>query len=450
MKVVLDCRAKLPWNEGVLKTLLPATKATNMKNLDLDQRRSLATPRGVGVMCDFYADRAENATLWDIEGRAYTDFAAGIAVLNTGHRHPRVMQAIAAQLERFTHTAYQIVPYQGYVSLAERINALVPIKGVNKTALFTTGAEAVENAIKIARAHTGRPGVIAFSGAFHGRTLLGMALTGKVVPYKVGFGPFPADVYHAPFPNALRGVTTGKALEDLESLFKTDIDPSRVAAIILEPVQGEGGFNPAPADFMRGLRTVCDRHGIVLIADEVQTGFARTGKLFAMSHYDVEPDLITMAKSLAGGMPLSAVCGRAEIMDAPLPGGLGGTYAGNPLAVAAAHAVIDAITEEHLCERAAALGAQLTERLQSVRARCPALAEIRGLGSMIAAEFTDPITGAPSAEAARDVQNRALASGLILLTCGVYGNVIRFLYPLTIPQAQFDAALELLETALVG
>ncbi|QET04117.1 4-aminobutyrate--2-oxoglutarate transaminase [Cupriavidus pauculus] len=421
-----------------------------MKNLDIDQRRSLATPRGVGVMCDFYADRAENATLWDIEGRAFTDFAAGIAVLNTGHRHPRVVEAITAQLGRFTHTAYQIVPYQSYVALAERINALVPISGVRKTALFTTGAEAVENAIKIARAHTGRPGVIAFSGAFHGRTLLGMALTGKVVPYKVGFGPFPADVYHAPFPNALRGVTTAQALADLESLFKTDIDPSRVAAIILEPVQGEGGFHPAPADFMRGLRAVCDRHGIVLIADEVQTGFARTGKLFAMSHYDVEPDLITMAKSLAGGMPLSAVSGRAQIMDAPQAGGLGGTYAGNPLAVAAAHAVIDAITEEKLCDRAAALGAQLTEHLQSLRPRCPALAEVRGLGSMIAAEFTDPATGAPSAEAAKRVQTRALEAGLILLTCGVHGNVIRFLYPLTIPQAQFDAALAVLATALAG
>ncbi|WP_342050861.1 MULTISPECIES: 4-aminobutyrate--2-oxoglutarate transaminase [unclassified Cupriavidus] len=421
-----------------------------MKNLDIDQRRSLATPRGVGVMCDFYADRAENATLWDIEGRAFTDFAAGIAVLNTGHRHPRVVEAITAQLGRFTHTAYQIVPYPSYVALAERINALVPISGVRKTALFTTGAEAVENAIKIARAHTGRPGVIAFSGAFHGRTLLGMALTGKVVPYKVGFGPFPADVYHAPFPNALRGVTTAQALADLESLFKTDIDPSRVAAIILEPVQGEGGFHPAPADFMRGLRVVCDRHGIVLIADEVQTGFARTGKLFAMSHYDVEPDLITMAKSLAGGMPLSAVSGRAQIMDAPQAGGLGGTYAGNPLAVAAAHAVIDAITEEKLCDRAAALGAQLTEHLQSLRPRCPALAEVRGLGSMIAAEFTDPATGAPSAEAAKRVQTRALEAGLILLTCGVHGNVIRFLYPLTIPQAQFDAALAVLATALAG
>ncbi len=419
-----------------------------MKNLELNQRRTLATPRGVGVMCDFYADRAENATLWDVEGRAYTDFAAGIAVLNTGHRHPRVMQAIAAQLERFTHTAYQIVPYQGYVALAERINALVPIQGLNKTALFTTGAEAVENAIKIARAHTGRPGVIAFSGAFHGRTLLGMALTGKVAPYKVGFGPFPSDIYHAPFPSALHGVSTERALQALEGLFKTDIDPGRVAAIIVEPVQGEGGFQAAPADFMRGLRAVCDQHGIVLIADEVQTGFGRTGKMFAMSHYDVEPDLITMAKSLAGGMPLSAVSGRAAIMDAPLPGGLGGTYAGNPLAVAAAHAVIDVIEEEGLCERSASLGHQLREHLLAQRKHCPAIAEVRGLGSMVAAEFCDPATGQPSAEHAKRVQVRALEAGLVLLTCGTYGNVIRFLYPLTIPQAQFDAALAVLTQAL--
>ncbi|KAI3589084.1 Gamma-aminobutyrate:alpha-ketoglutarate aminotransferase [Cupriavidus sp. U2] len=432
-----------------LPALTCPLRIPTMKNIELNQRRSLATPRGVGVMCDFYAERAENATLWDVEGRAYTDFAAGIAVLNTGHRHPRVMQAVAAQLERFTHTAYQVVPYQSYVSLAERINALVPITGLNKTALFTTGAEAVENAIKIARAHTGRPGVIAFAGGFHGRTLLGMALTGKVVPYKVGFGPFPSDIYHAPFPGALNGVSTEQALQALDMLFKTDIDPQRVAAIIVEPVQGEGGFQPAPADFMRGLRAVCDRHGIVMIADEVQTGFGRTGKLFAMSHHDVQPDLITMAKSLAGGMPLSAVCGRAQIMDAPLPGGLGGTYAGNPLAVAAAHAVIDTIADEQLCERAAQLGAQLQAHLEALRAQCPAMAEVRGLGSMIAAEFVDPATGAPSAEHAKRVQTRAMEAGLILLTCGTYGNVIRFLYPLTIPQAQFDAALAVLARALV-
>ncbi|MDW3682099.1 4-aminobutyrate--2-oxoglutarate transaminase [Cupriavidus sp. CV2] len=421
-----------------------------MKNLELNQRRALATPRGVGVMCDFYADRADNATLWDVKGREYTDFACGIAVLNTGHRHPRVMQAVMAQLKRFTHTAYQIVPYESYVALAERINALVPIDGLKKTALFTTGAEAVENAVKIARAHTGRPGVIAFSGGFHGRTLLGMALTGKVAPYKVGFGPFPSDIYHAPFPCELHGVGTEQSIHALESLFKTDIDPQRVAAIIIEPVQGEGGFHPAPVDFMQKLRALCDKQGILLIADEVQTGFGRTGKLFAMSHYPVQPDLITMAKSLAGGMPLSAVCGRASIMDAPLPGGLGGTYAGNPLAVAAAHAVIETIEEERLCERATALGEQLKAMLQAASNTCPAIADIRGLGSMIAVEFHDPATGQPSAELAKRVQQRAMEAGLILLTCGTHGNTIRFLYPLTIPQAQFDAALAVLTKVLAG
>ena len=419
-----------------------------MTNDELNQRRQAATPRGVGVMCNFFADRAENATVWDVEGRAYTDFAAGIAVLNTGHRHPRVVQAVQQQLASFTHTAYQIVPYAGYVTLAERINALVPITGVNKTAFFTTGAEAVENAVKIARCHTGRPGLIAFSGAFHGRTLLGMALTGKVSPYKVGTGSQPADIYHVPFPDALHGIDTAQSLKALQTLFKTDIDPSRVAAILIEPVQGEGGFLPAPADLMQGLRALCDRHGIVLIADEIQSGFGRTGKWFAMDHHDVQPDLITMAKSLAGGLPLSAVCGRAHIMDGVPPGGLGGTYAGNPLAVAAALAVLDVMADEGLCERAEVLGQALTRHLLALRPQCAALAEVRGPGSMVAAEFCDPATGLPSPAAAQRVQQRALASGLLLLTCGMYGNVIRFLYPLTIPQEQFDAALVTLAYAL--
>jgi 4-aminobutyrate aminotransferase len=419
-----------------------------MTNDELHQRRLAATPRGVGVMCSFFADRADNATVWDVEGRAYTDFAAGIAVLNTGHRHPRVVDAVARQLGRFTHTAYQIVPYESYVLLAERLNALVPMAGANKTAFFTTGAEAVENAVKIARCHTGRPGLIAFSGAFHGRTLLGMALTGKVAPYKVGTGSQPADIYHVPFPNPLHGVDTAHGLKALETRFKTDIDPSRVAAIIVEPVQGEGGFLPAPTDLMRGLRDVCDRHGIVLIADEIQCGFGRTGTWFAMEQHGVEPDLITLAKSLAGGLPLSAVCGRAHIMDAAPPGGLGGTYAGNPLAVAGALAVLDVMVDERLCERATALGQALTRHLQDLRPHCAALAEVRGPGSMVAAEFCDPATGLPSAAHAQRVQQRALAAGLLLLTCGMYGNVIRFLYPLTIPQAQFDAALLTLAGAL--
>ncbi|HDS1081411.1 TPA: 4-aminobutyrate--2-oxoglutarate transaminase [Pluralibacter gergoviae] len=421
-----------------------------MNNAELNQRRLQATPRGVGVMCDYYAQKAENATLWDIEGNEVIDFAAGIAVLNTGHRHPKVIAAIEAQLKAFTHTAYQIVPYESYVTLAERINDLAPIDGPAKTTFFTTGAEAVENAVKIARAYTRRPGIITFGGGFHGRTFMTMALTGKVAPYKIGFGPFPGSVYHGIYPNAAHGVTTDEALNSLERIFKADIAPDQVAAIVVEPVQGEGGFNVAPPAFMQGLRALCDTHGILLVADEVQTGFARTDKLFAMQHYDVKPDLMTMAKSLAGGMPLSGVVGRAEVMDAPAPGGLGGTYAGNPLAVAAAHAVLDVIEEEQLCQRANQLGQHLKEVLEHARQSCPAIADIRGQGSMVAVEFNDPATGKPSAEFTKQVQDKAKQEGLLLLSCGVYGNVIRFLYPLTIPDAQFTKALDILARVLKG
>lgn len=421
-----------------------------MNNAELNQRRLQATPRGVGVMCDYYAQKAENATLWDIEGNEVIDFAAGIAVLNTGHRHPKVIAAIEAQLKAFTHTAWQIVPYESYVTLAERINDLAPIDGPAKTTFFTTGAEAVENAVKIARAYTRRPGIITFGGGFHGRTFMTMALTGKVAPYKIGFGPFPGSVYHGIYPNAAHGVSSEEALNSLERIFKADIAPDQVAAIVLEPVQGEGGFNVAPPEFMQGLRALCDTHGILLVADEVQTGFARTGKLFAMQHYDVKPDLMTMAKSLAGGMPLSGVVGRAEVMDAPAPGGLGGTYAGNPLAVAAAHAVLDVIEEEQLCQRANQLGQHLKEVLEHARQTCPAIVDIRGQGSMVAVEFNDPATGKPSAEFTRQVQDKAKQEGLLLLSCGVYGNVIRFLYPLTIPEAQFTKALDILARVLKG
>jgi 4-aminobutyrate aminotransferase len=417
-------------------------------NQNWQQRKNQATPRGVGVMCDFYAARAVNAELWDVEGRRFIDFAAGIAVLNTGHSHPKITAAVAEQLGRFNHTAYQIVPYGSYVELAEKINQITPGGYAKKTAFFSTGAEAVENAIKIARAATGRSGVIAFSGGFHGRTMMGMALTGKVEPYKVGFGPFPSEVYHAPFPNALHGVSVEQSLAALNNLFKSDIDPKRVAAIIIEPVQGEGGFYVAPPAFMRQLRALCDSHGILLIADEIQTGFARTGKMFAMQHYAVVPDLMTMAKSLAGGMPLSAVCGRAEIMDAPGPGGLGGTYAGNPLAVAAAHAVLDVIEEEQLCQRASSVGEKLTARLNAARADVPEITDVRGLGAMLAVEFKDPATGAPNPTFTKKVQQEALKRGLLLLTCGPYGQVIRFLCPLTINDAVLDEALDILDTAL--
>lgn len=428
----------------------PMTKEPldQINNAALHERRLAATPRGVGVMAGFYVDRALNAEVWDIEGNRYIDFAGGIAVLNTGHRHPALVAAIEAQLKRFTHTCYQVLPYEGYVTLAERINALTPGRHAKKTAFFSSGAEAVENAVKIARSSTGRAGIIAFSGGFHGRTMMGCALTGKVVPYKVGFGPFPSEVYHLPFPMDVHGVTVEDALDALQTLFKADIEPNRVAAIIIEPVQGEGGFYIAPPELMRGLRKVCDAHGILLIFDEVQTGFGRTGKLFAAEHYDVVPDIMTMAKSMAGGMTLSAVCGRAEVMDAPAPGGLGGTYAGNPLAVAASHAVIDVIEQEKLVDRSNRLGEKLMARLTAAQSRVPALKEVRGLGSMVAAEFFDPATGAPSPDAVKRVQQAALEEGLILLTCGVYANVMRFLYPLTTEDAVFDEALDILDRAL--
>lgn len=419
-------------------------------NENLHNRRLAATPRGIGVMANFFIDKALNSEVWDIEGRRYIDFAGGIAVLNTGHRHPKVMAAIQAQLERFTHTCYQVLPYESYVTLAERINKLTPGTHAKKTCFFSTGAEAAENAVKIARASTGRSAIIAFSGAFHGRTMMACALTGKVVPYKVGFGPFPADVYHIPFPMALHGVSVEDSIHALHTLFKADVDPKRVAAIMIEPVQGEGGFYVTPPELMRALRKECDEHGILLVFDEVQTGFGRTGKLFAAEHYDVIPDITVMAKSLAGGMVLSAVNGKAEVMDGPAPGGLGGTYAGNPLAIAAAHAVLDVMEEEQLVARANTLGEKLTKRLKAAQAKVPALKEIRGLGSMIAAEFIDPKTGEPSTDAMKRVQAAALEEGLILLSCGVYVNALRFLYPLTIQDHVFDEALDILERALLN
>lgn len=418
-------------------------------NQSLHERRLAATPRGIGVMADFFIERALNSEVWDVEGRRYIDFAGGIAVLNTGHRHPKVVAAVEAQLQKFTHTCYQVLPYETYVTLAERINKLTPGDHAKKTCFFSSGAEAVENAIKIARASTGRPGIIAFSGAFHGRTMMGCALTGKVAPYKVGFGPFPAEIYHVPFPIDMHGVSVQDSINALHTLFKADIDPKRVAAIIIEPVQGEGGFYVTPPALMKALRKECDEHGMLLIYDEVQTGFGRTGKMFAAEHYDVIPDIITMAKSMAGGTTLSAVSGKAEVMDGPAPGGLGGTYAGNPLAIAAAHAVIDVIEEEQLVARANFLGEKLTKRLKCAQAKLPSIKEIRGLGSMVAAEFFDPKTGEPSTDAMKRVQAAALEEGLILLSCGIYVNALRFLYPLTIQDAVFDEALDILDRALL-
>lgn len=418
-------------------------------NADLARRRTAAIPRGVGNSLQVYADRAANGEIWDVEGRRYIDFASGIAVLNTGHLHPRVQGAVAAQLARLSHACFQVTPYENYVALAERLNALAPGPGPWKTIFLTTGAEAVENAVKIARYHTGRPAVIAFGGGFHGRTLACMSLTGKVQPYKAGFGPMLPDVYHAPFPVAYHGVTVERSLAAIEQLFKADVDPQRVAAIIVEPVQGEGGFYPAPPAFLRALRGICDRHGIVFIADEIQSGFARTGRMFAIEHSGVVPDLITVAKSLAGGVPLSGVIGRTEIMDAPPSGGLGGTYAGSPLGCAAGLAVLDVIESEGLCARAERQGALLRARLEDLRSRWPCIGDVRGLGAMVAMELVrERRADAPDAELTRALVQAAGRRGLVLLSCGVHGNVIRFLAPLTMPDAQLAEGLAILEAAL--
>jgi 4-aminobutyrate aminotransferase len=419
-----------------------------MLNNEVAARRTDAISRGVGVTTQVYADRAENAEIWDVEGRRYIDFAAGIAVVNTGHRHPKVIAAVKDQLDHFTHTCHQVVPYENYVRLAERLNNAVPGNFKKKTIFVTTGAEAVENAVKIARAATNRSAVIAFSGAFHGRTFMGMTLTGKVVPYKAGFGAMMPDVFHVPFPVELHGTSIDDSLSVLDKLFKADVDPNRVAAFIVEPVQGEGGFYEVPRAFMTKLRELADKHGILLIADEVQTGFARTGKLFAMEHYGVVADITTMAKGLGGGFPIAAVTGRAEIMDAPGPGGLGGTYGGNPIGIAAGNAVLDVIEEEKLNERAEFLGNRLKQRLQSLISDVPQIADIRGLGFMNAVEFNLPGTKNPNADFTNNVPEKALANGLILLTCGVYGNVIRFLAPITIQDNVFAEALDILEETL--
>ncbi len=419
-------------------------------NAELQKRRVAAIPRGVSNSLAVYADRAQNAELWDVEGKRYIDFASGIAVLNTGHIHPAVKQAVAAQLERFTHTCFQVTPYESYVLLAERLNALMPGPTAKKTIFLSTGAEAVENAIKIARFHTKRSAVIAFTGGFHGRTLACISLTGKVLPYKAGFGPMLPEVYHLPFPMAYHGVTPEHAFAALESLFKATVDPARVAAIIIEPVQGEGGFYIASPDFLRKLRALCDQHGIVLIVDEIQSGFARTGRTFAHEYAGIEADLVTVAKSLAGGIPISAVVGKAEIMDAPGPGGLGGTYAGSPLGCAAGLAVLDLIEREQLNTRAEKLGALMTARLKALQARFACIGDVRGIGMMIAMELVkNRKADAPDADLTKALVQAAGRRGLLILSCGVYSNVIRFLAPLTISEALLNEGLDLLEQSLV-
>ena len=418
------------------------------KSAELKARKTAAVPNGVSTR-GIYVAKAENSELWDVDGRRYIDFAAGIAVVNTGHRHPRVMEAVAQQALAFAHTCFHVAPYESYVRLAERLNALAPGDFAKKTLFLNSGAEAVENAVKIARYYTKRTAVIAFSGGFHGRTLMTMGLTGKVMPYKRGFGPFPAEVYHAEFPHPYHGVTTEQALADLDRLFHGDIDPKAVAAIIIEPVQGEGGFNVAPADFLRALRRLCDEHGIVMIADEVQGGIARTGKMFSIEHSGVVPDLITVAKGLGGGFPLSGVTGRATIMDAAHAGGLGGTYGGNPISIAAAHAVLDVVEAEGLCARAAAVGDKMRTRLLALAKELPCIGDVRGLGAMVAFELVkDPKTREPDAELTAAILTHAETRGLILLSCGTRLNVVRLLAPLTIPDAVLSEGLDILADAV--
>ena len=424
---------------------------TNLTNATLMARRRAAVARGVGQAHEIFISRGRNAEVWDVEGRRYVDFAGGIAVLNTGHCHPKIIDAVKAQLELYTHTCFQVVAYEPYVELAERLNALAPGDFAKKTLFLSTGAEAIENAVKIARAHTRRPGIVAFNGAYHGRTLLTLGLTGKVAPYKTGFGPFPGEIFHALFPNALYGISVEAALDSVELLFKNDIEAERVAAFIIEPVQGEGGFYVAPNAFVAGLKALADRYGILLIADEVQTGAGRTGTWFASEQWPVAPDLIVSAKSLAGGFPLSAVIGRSEVMDAPEPGGLGGTYAGSPIGCAAALAVLNVFDEEQLLRRCQTMGERLRTGLKAIAARTPSIGDVRGLGAMLAIElFKDGDLRQPDADLTKRVVAEAARRGLILLSCGTNGNVIRILVPLTAPDAHIDEGLQILADSLAA
>jgi 4-aminobutyrate aminotransferase/(S)-3-amino-2-methylpropionate transaminase len=417
------------------------------------ERRSKAIARGMGMAAPVFAKRAENAEIWDIEGRRFIDFAGGIAVLNAGHRNPAVMKRVQEQLESFTHTCFTIMPYEPFVELAEKLNAIAPISGEKKSMFVTTGAEAVENAVKIARAATGRSDVIAFNGSFHGRTLMTMALTGKILPYKTKFGPFPAGVWHVPFPIEHKGISVEETMHAIEWLFKVDVEASRVAAIIIEPVQGEGGFYVAPKELMVRLRKLCDEHGIVFIADEIQSGFGRTGKWFAMEHFGIEPDLMTVAKSLASGFPLAGVVGRAKIMDAPDPGGLGGTYAGNPVACAAALGTIEAFERDKLLEKAEKQGEIVMQRLAAIKAKGKGMpiGNIRGLGAMTAFELVTERGGdKPDAAGAKALATKCLERGLLILTCGIWNDTVRLLCPLSAPEAIVKEGLDILEAALTG
>ncbi|WP_369768671.1 4-aminobutyrate--2-oxoglutarate transaminase [Falsihalocynthiibacter sp. BN13B15] len=431
--------------------IVPDAAPLKQSNASLIARREAAVARGVASAAPIFAKYAENAELWDVEDNRYVDFAGGIAVLNTGHRHPKVVAAAKAQEDQYTHTSFQVVPYEPYIALAEKLNELAPGDHAKKSLLVTTGAEAVENAVKIARAATGRPGVIAFTGGYHGRTLLTLGMTGKISPYKKDVGPFPSDIYRAPFPSLRDGITVQDALTGLQNLFLTDAQPERIAAIIIEPVLGEGGYTPVPFEMMQALRAICDQHGIMLIADEIQAGFGRTGTWFAIEHSGVVPDLITVAKSMAGGYPIAGVIGRAEVMDAVIPGGLGGTYGGNPVACAAALAAIEAIEEEGLLARSTALGEYFRTRFADIGARVSPyrMWDIRGLGAMLAVEFvTDFETATPDAALTKSVVAHALKRGLILLSCGMHGNALRIMVPLTASDAIIDEGLSIFEAAL--
>ncbi|MDR6961479.1 5-aminovalerate/4-aminobutyrate aminotransferase [Pseudomonas brassicacearum] len=415
-------------------------------NAELMARRTAAVPRGVGQIHPIFAESAKNATVTDVEGREFIDFAGGIAVLNTGHVHPKIIAAVTAQLNKLTHTCFQVLAYEPYVEVCEKINAKVPGDFAKKTLLVTTGSEAVENAVKIARAATGRAGVIAFTGAYHGRTMMTLGLTGKVVPYSAGMGLMPGGIFRALYPNELHGVSIDDSIASIERIFKNDAEPRDIAAIIIEPVQGEGGFYVAPKEFMKRLRALCDQHGILLIADEVQTGAGRTGTFFAMEQMGVAADLTTFAKSIAGGFPLAGVCGKAEYMDAIAPGGLGGTYAGSPIACAAALAVMEVFEEEHLLDRCKAVGERLVTGLKAIQKKYPVIGEVRALGAMIAVElFENGDTHKPNAAAVAQVVAKARDKGLILLSCGTYGNVLRVLVPLTSPDEQLDKGLAIIE-----
>ena len=408
-------------------------------------------PRGLANTHSIFVARAEGTRVWDVDGKEYLDFTSGIGVLNTGHRHPRVVRAVREQLDRLMHTCFQVAMYEPYVELAARLCGLVGGADTHKGVLFTTGAEAIENAVKIARAHTKRSAVVAFSGGFHGRTLLALTMTASSPAYRQNFGPFASDVYHTPFPDEYHGWTTDTAIDALEQLFSTEITPDQVAAVVIEPELGEGGFVPAPAAFLQRLRALTERHGIVLVADEVQSGFGRTGKMFGYQHAAIEPDLVVMAKSLAAGLPLSAVVGKAAIMDAPLAGGLGGTYGGNPLACASALAVLDVFEHEGLVARAAAMGDRIRTALHALQARVPHIGDVRGLGAMLAIELVaDPATKAPHAELAQRVIDKARDRGLLLLKCGPHKNVVRLMPPLTASAEEITSGVAMLEAAVHG